>query len=175
MVNLNRSHPSILMWSMGNESLKFKEYFKQASETVKQLDPSRPRIFSQWGPDADEGTLEITNHHYPGPEGPDKYRHYKRPVTFDEFCHLNAYNRLELAADPGLRNMWGKLLDAMWNDMYHSQGVLGGAIWVRIDDTFFLPGEKAVGYGTWGTIDGWRREKPEYWGMKRHIVPLKSP
>lgn len=33
MVNLNRSHPSILMWSMGNESLKFKEYFKQASET----------------------------------------------------------------------------------------------------------------------------------------------
>ena len=65
MVNLNRSHPSILMWSMGNESLKFKEYFKQASETVKQLDPTRPRIFSQWGPDADEGTLEITNHHYP--------------------------------------------------------------------------------------------------------------
>lgn len=173
MVNLNRSHPSILMWSMGNESLKFKEYFKQASETVKQLDPTRPRIFSQWGPDADEGTLEITNHHYPGPEGPDKYRHYKRPVTFDEFCHLNAYNRLELAADPGLRNMWGKLLDAMWNDMYHSQGVLGGAIWVRIDDTFFLPGEKAVGYGTWGTIDGWRREKPEYWGMKKAYSPVK--
>ena len=173
MVNLNRSHPSVLMWSMGNESLKFNEYFKQASEVVKQLDPTRPRIFSQWGPDADEGTLEITNHHYPGPEGPDKYRYYKRPVTFDEFCHLNAYNRLELAADPGLRNMWGTLLDAMWNDMYHSRGVLGGAIWVGIDDTFFLLGEKAVGYGTWGTIDGWRREKPEYWGMKKAYSPVK--
>ncbi|WP_455622592.1 glycoside hydrolase family 2 TIM barrel-domain containing protein [Parabacteroides sp.] len=173
MINRDRSHPSILMWSMGNESLKFTEYFKQAADEVKKLDPTRPRIFSQWGPDGDEGHLEITNHHYPGPSGPAKYQDHERPVTFDEFCHLNAYNRLELAADPGLRNMWGELLDAMWNDMYYSKGVLGGAIWVGIDDTFFLPGEKAVGYGTWGTIDGWRREKPEYWGMKKAYSPVK--
>ena len=173
MVHRDRSHPSVLMWSMGNESTKFEEYFREAAETVRRLDPTRPRNFSQWGPDADGGALEVTNHHYPGPKGPDQYRSYPRPVVFDEYCHMNAYNRLELSADPGLRSKWGDLLDEMWSNMYHSRGVLGGAIWVGIDDTFFLPDGRTVGYGTWGTIDGWRREKPEYWGMKKAYSPVK--
>lgn len=173
MVNRDKSHPSVIMWSLGNESNKYAEYFKRAGEVIKQIDPSRPRIFSQWGPEADNGELEVTNHHYPGPTGPEKYRHSKRPVVFDEYIHVNSYNRFELAADPGVRNMWGPMLDRMWTDMYNSRGVLGGAIWAGIDDTFFLPNEKVVGYGTWGPLDGWRREKPEYWNMKKAYSPVR--
>lgn len=165
-----RNHPSVLYWSLANES-RWGEHFAASSELVRQIDPSRPQTFNNPG---DTNYTEIVNLHYSGHGGPAQARtNSYNPIYLGEDCHLNAYNRLELATDPALRDMWGRYLREMWDDIYDSDGCLGQSIWAGIDDTFYLKDDQTVGYGTWGPIDGWRRPKPEYWGMKKAYSPVR--
>ena len=76
------------------------------------MDPTRLLVFSDMTGGGGE-FLDISNNHYPGYcdakypglEGPARYANYAQPMIFDEYCHLNSYNRLELATDPGLRDI----------------------------------------------------------------------
>ncbi len=170
MVLTYRNHPSVLFWSLANES-KWGENFIESSKLVRELDPTRPQTFNNPG---DQKFTEIANLHYPGHGGPAKGRgNVKNPIYLGEDCHLNAYNRLELATDPALRDAWGRYTREMWDDIYDSEGCLGQSIWSGIDDTFYLKGEQTVGYGAWGPLDGWRREKPEYWNMRKAYSPVR--
>jgi len=176
-VQRDRSHPSVIVWSLANES-SWGPNFAASSEAVHALDPTRPLTFNYFPWDAGMGTadgslLSVGSIHYPGPGGPAKYENSKLPVWFDEYCHLNAYNRYELETDPAVRNAWGRGFAKMYDAMWKSQGVLGGSLWAAIDDTFHLPKGPTVGYGTWGPIDGWRRPKPEYWHMKKVYSPVR--
>ena len=176
MVLAFRNHPSVLFWSLANES-QWGTHFKSASQVVRQLDPSRPQTFNWMSSGlqtVEEPFTEIANIHYPAHNGPAQARKYtKRPVYLGEDCHLNAYNRLELATDPSLRDLWGKYLREMWDDIYQTNGCLGQAIWSGVDDTFYMKDDQTVGYGTWGPIDGWRRQKPEWWNMKKAYSPVR--
>lgn len=174
-IHFYRNHPSILFWSMANESYWNKE-FAQVQVYVGKADPTRPFSFHDqaYGGFNNMGsTTPIANIHYPGPDGYKVAAKSERPMTYGEFCHLNVYNRSELVTDPGIRSDWALALAPTWENMYKTKGVLGGSIWSGIDDIFQMPNGDAVGYGPWGPIDGWRRPKPEYWDMKKIYSPVK--
>ena len=175
MVQRDRSHPSVIQWSLGNESNPWGTNFSLAVAPVRALDPTRPLDFevSPFGSNPNPA-LDIDAVHYPGPGNVVSiFAQHERPVIIGEYCHLNAYNRREQIGDPGLRDIWGLGMAQMWETMRAAQGCLGGSIWAAMDDTFFLPDGRTVGYGTWGPLDGWRRAKPEYWHMAKSYSPVR--
>jgi beta-galactosidase len=170
-----RNHPSIVIWSLGNESV-WSPLWAKVNKVVKQLDSSRPTTFHDqcWGGyNNAHSKADIAVYHYPGTNGPAACDTMKRPVLFGEYAHISCYSRRELLSDPGVRSSYGKPLEMMYDSMYYHKGCLGGAIWAGIDDIFHMPDGRIIGYGPWGVIDAWRRPKPEYWGVKKAYSPIK--
>ncbi len=170
-----KKHPSVILWSLGNES-RWSPLWAQVNQLVKAVDPTRPTSFHDqcWGGFNNAGSeADIANYHYPGLNGPAATDTMKRPVLFGEYAHLTTYNRRELLTDPGVRSAYGAPLVKFYDSIYAHPGNLGGAIWSGIDDVFHLPDGRIVGYGPWGPLDAWRRPKPEYWGMKKAYSPVR--
>ncbi|MGO4292482.1 glycoside hydrolase family 2 TIM barrel-domain containing protein [Chitinophaga sp. RAB17] len=173
-VNAQRNHPSIIIWSLANESL-WSPLFVQVNAIVKAIDPTRPTTFHDqcWGGfNNAHSQADIAVYHYPGINGAAATDTMKRPVLFGEYAHVSCYNRRELLTDPGIRAAYGAPLASMYDSMYHHPNCLGGAIWAGIDDIFHLPDGRIVGYGPWGPVDAWRREKPEFYGMRKAYAPV---
>lgn len=171
----NRHHPSIIMWSLGNESV-WSCLWEKVLEVAKRYESSRPLVFHDqcWGGYNNAGShADIANYHYPSENNPDEWSKTGRPVWFGEYAHLQCYNRRELATDPGIREDWSRPLQRMVDLMWDQPGCLGGALWSGIDDVFHLPDGNLCGYGHWGPIDGWRRAKPEYHGMRMAYTPFR--
>ena len=203
MVGNHRNHPSVIIWSIGNENA-YGLNFKSSYDWVKANDPTRPVIFSYPGlVPGDVKSTDILSMHYPGVDGnmeqygkvTDAFGYREMPVIFDEWAHVACYNGFTVKEDPNVRDFWGMSLDRMWRQAYDADGGLGGAIWGMIDETFMLPAElpgfndwwgkidgkilpgeyagRTVGYGEWGIVDTWRRKKPEFWNTKKAYSPVR--
>lgn len=174
-VMTNKKHPSVILWSLGNES-RWSKLWAEVNRTVKILDKSRPTSFHDqtWGGFNNAGSkVDIANYHYPGINGPAITDTASRPTLFGEYAHLSTYNRRELLTDPGIRDLFNAPLLSFFDSIYVHKANLGGAVWSGIDDTFHLPDGRIVGYGPWGPLDGWRRTKPEYYGIKKAYSPIR--
>jgi hypothetical protein len=182
MIEADRSHPSIIIWELANET-GYGINIGKTYEYARAEDPTRPVIYSwsQSVPPDKPWPYEIFSYHYPdwdqdlGKPGvavfngkPARPLPEGMPVLHDEFAHGSAYYPVSLARDPGMRNFWGESIKRFWERMFSTDGCLGGAIWAVID-------ENATGGWAyeWGMIDLWRRERPEYWLMKKAYSPVR--
>jgi len=202
MVKSFRSHPSILFWSIGNESV-YGTNFQQCWDWVKATDKTRPVIFSYPGSVGEkEPVYDILSMHYQDVNG--NLNQWNRsthgfqgegiPALFDEWAHPACYTYATLQEDPNIREFWGHSIERMWSGLFDAPGGLGGAIWGYVDETFMLPEPKVgtafwkefartakpedyqgkcVGYGEWGIVDVWRREKREFWATKKAYSPVR--
>lgn len=202
MVKSFRSHPSILFWSIGNESV-YGTNLQQCWDWVKATDKTRPVIFSYPGSVGEkEPVYDILSMHYQDVNG--NLNQWNRsthgfqgegiPALFDEWAHPACYTYATLQEDPNIREFWGHSIERMWSGLFDAPGGLGGAIWGYVDETFMLPEPKVgtafwkefartakpedyqgkcVGYGEWGIVDVWRREKPEFWATKKAYSPVR--
>ena len=188
MLDAHRHHPSIILWSIANESGNgpdgknaLSENFATTMQYCQSHDPSRPALFNnEWARDGGRGDIAVL--HYPPwpPENCDFVKGDARPILIDEYFPPQTFTFAEtLKRNPGLDVVnWPtgqNSPDSLWNHVYASKQVIGGAIWAGIDEEFYLPDGKTAGYGVWGFLDVWRRPKSLWWDAKCMYSPVWIP
>ncbi len=200
MVDYHHTHPSIVIWSIANES-SFNEAFEHSNALIKELDPTRPTTFNNPDP---KRICDIVNFHYPSMPYDNLDKSDPRPILLGEYYFPVCHEQTDVRINPGLRELWGMgqsdpdsdfakahsasydtsflkpgARPGVWSSIVNSDRVIGAAIWAEIDEPFYFEGGKHVGYawvhGFWGLIDGWRRPKPEWWLAKLIFSPVWFP
>lgn len=88
MIKRDRNHPSIIIWSLGNEIPEYSGYAQRGAEMsalVRKLDPTRPiSLGSSGGPgDASNNWIDVGDYHYATGD-PSNYHATGKPVTQSE-------------------------------------------------------------------------------------------
>jgi len=157
MVDYAQSHPSMIVWSLANES-QFNPLFEASAQLCKQLDPTRPTTFNNPDP---KRLCDIANLHYPPMPYEDHLKEDPRPMFLGEYFFPVCHEQTDVGLDPGLRELWGAGHSApdsewgrkcaegpfygpgtppgTWSYMVRSNRVIGGAIWAALDEPFFCP------------------------------------
>ena len=182
MIDRHRSHPSVIMWSIGNES-NYGINFQKEYDYVKRVDTTRPVSWTWPATAIREGKrcFDIAVAHYPSYNGSESenfgltYRnmeHDSLPLLSDEWAHVACYCNTLMDLDPNVQDFWGRSLDTMWSVRFDKPGNLGGAIWGMTDELFHLP-DSVTGYGPWGFIDVSHNRKTEFWNVRKAYSPIR--
>lgn len=134
MFHRDKNHPSIIIWSLGNEAGHGK-VFESTYHWLKENDGTRP---VQYEPAETEGYTDIFCPMYPPIEKLVAYAKTKpkRPAIMIEYCHA-------------MGNSVGNLQD-YWDAIETYPVLQGGFIWDWVDQSLEYTNEKGVKYFAYG-------------------------
>ena len=194
----DKNRACILIWSLANES-NWAEAFEMEYEYIREMDRARLVIFSF--AHTSPFKFDICSVHYDSWNSKilgDSRAYYKQwklenlyghevPVLHDEYSPPAVHHYSELQKDLGARNFWGECIYRFWDNVFCSDGALGGAIWCAGDEIFFVPENisqfmgpqghsdgPTAGCGNWGVVhDAYKRPKPEAYLTKKGYSPIR--
>lgn len=136
MVERDKNHPSVIVWSMGNEAGDGVN-FTAVNKWIKHRDSSRPVHYERaiMGPNTD-----IYCPQYPGAKYLKRFASKKqtKPMIISEYAHA-------------MGNSTGNLMD-LWDVIYDRTNIQlqGGYIWDWIDQGLVKKDEKGVSFWAYG-------------------------
>ncbi len=134
MVERNKNHPCIVVWSLGNEAGPGKN-FEAANAAIKARDTSRPTHYER-----NNDLVNMGSNQYPDVawvwQAAKGAKGLKYPFYISEYAHI-------------MNNALGNLAD-YWEAIRSSDRILGGAIWEWCDQGLYktdATGNRFVAYG----------------------------
>ena len=167
MVHANINHPSIVIWSLGNEAGPGKN-FVTAYDALKKADVSRPVQYERNNNIVDMGSNQYPSISWVREAVKGKYD-IKYPFHISEYAH-------------SMGNACGNLID-YWEAMESTNFFCGGAIWDWVDQSMYnytKDGKRYLAYGgdfgdtpndgqfvMNGIVFGDLEPKPQYYEVKK--------
>jgi beta-galactosidase len=134
VVERDKNHPSVIMWSLGNEAGNGEAFYVNY-EWAKRRDPSRPTVYE---PAWNASNSDVSFPMYPGYESMlrDAAQELPRPYIMCEYAHA-------------MGNSMGNMQE-YWDVMRSSKNMQGGFIWEWYNHGFAAHDEQGRFYWAYG-------------------------